>query len=163
MMGSRGVEGIGMMEPLRYVDILNGNNAWWHEEENPNMKTINSHDYDDVQELFLSQRLDHFSQLHQDHPVLMQRYFYSDRYVDPSRTRQYALLCVGGEGPMMTKAVLVDSVHCSGDMLELASRLYTKEGASVFLFGLEHRYYGQSYPGRIRRGARLCIGTFSSL
>ena len=147
-----------MAEPLRFVDILNSNSAWWQEEENhippddflaeeeQKHKSKNLDDNDDVQELLLSQRLDHFAP--SKGRVLSQRYFFSDRFVDPSRELQYALLCVGGEGPTMTKAVLVDSVHCSGDMLELASLLYSEKGASVYLFGLEHRYYGQSYPGR---------------
>lgn len=149
-----GVEGIGMVEPLRYVDILNNdNNVWWNEKEDSKIESVKDDDSDDVQELFLTQRLDHFSQ--SKNHSFPQRYFYSDRFVELSRKQQYALLCVGGEGPMMTKAVLVDSVHCSGDMLELASRLYTEQGASVFLFGLEHRYYGKSYPGKYRHDTRL--------
>lgn len=162
VLASRGVEGIGIAEPLRFVGLLNSNNTWWQEEESHNRpddslaegekkiaSKITDDDNDDVQELFISQRLDHFAP--SNGRVFNQRYFFSDRFVDPSRELQYALLCVGGEGPMMTKAVLVDSVHCSGDMLELASLLYSEKGASVSLFGLEHRYYGQSYPGRFIR------------
>ena len=183
-MADRGVEGVGMAEPLRFVDILNKNNPWldsttaddimgsWtsfsESGESPrsfrqrsdaneivategydNQSHVNNEDNegyeknDNVKELFLVQRLDHFAPS-QEH-VLMQRYFYSDRLVDPSKELQYAFLCVGGEGPAMDKSVLVDSVHCSGDMLELAV-LLKEQGASVYLFGLEHRYYGRSYP-----------------
>jgi len=53
---------------------------------------------------------------------------------------------MGGEGPSLTRHVLVDSVHCSGDMLELASLLHIQYGLDVHLYALEHRYYGQSYP-----------------
>jgi serine protease 16 len=58
----------------------------------------------------------------------------------------FVFLCVGGEGPSLTKKVLIDSVHCTGDMLELASKMKNEYQASVHLFALEHRYYGQSYP-----------------
>lgn len=57
-----------------------------------------------------------------------------------------AFLCVGGEGPALDKSVLVDSVHCSGDMLELAQYIHKEYNISVYLFALEHRYYGKSYP-----------------
>mmetsp|Transcript_2166 Transcript_2166/g.4975 ORF Transcript_2166/g.4975 Transcript_2166/m.4975 type:complete len:589 (-) Transcript_2166:29-1795(-) len=105
-----------------------------------------------------------------------QRYFYTSRYVHsssssvasaasaaadtstPSLRRPavaasstrpvYAFLCMGGEGPCLTKDVLVSSVHCTGDMIELARRLYdsTAHNADVHLYVLEHRYYGDSYP-----------------
>ena len=104
----------------------------------------------DVRELFVEQRLDHFAQ--SGSAVLptrtfRQRYFYSDRYVSNEKSRpSYAFLCMGGEGPSLTRHVLVDSVHCSGDMLELASLLHNQYGLDVHLYALEHRYYGQSYP-----------------
>jgi len=111
----------------------------------------------DVQELYLEQRLDHFA--HSESAVLplgtfRQRYFYSDRYVDSTNRNErqndeppsYAFLCMGGEGPSLTEHVLVDSVHCSGDMLQLASILHDQHGLDVHLYALEHRYYGQSYP-----------------
>ena len=110
----------------------------------------------DVQELFLEQRLDHFAQSDSTElpvPTFRQRYFYSDRYVrgdqqsgSPSPSSSYAFLCMGREGPSLTKHVLVDSVHCSGDMLQLASILHDTYGLNVHLYALEHRYYGQSYP-----------------
>ena len=41
----------------------------------------------------------------------------------------------------------MDSVHCSGDMIESARQLHDDgNGFSIHLFALEHRYYGQSYP-----------------
>ena len=84
---------------------------------------------------------------------LQQRYFYSERYISPTirepasgkdspnvrgsadsdrierrkkekSSTTFAFLCVGGEGPSLTKHVLLDSVHCTGDMLELAEQLY---------------------------------------
>ena len=119
-----------------------------------------------------------------------------DRILMDSTTPTYAFLCVGGEGPSLDESVLIDSVHCSGDMLELARilhevsngairhtricmyvyvcvcvalclfplssvmfrytnplycyfRLYNtvqRDGTNVYLFALEHRYYGVSYP-----------------
>ena len=105
----------------------------------------------DVQVHFLEQLLDHFDTAPLPpniSAVLFQRYFYSTRFVSlqPTMSNQYAFLCVGGEGPALDQSVLVDSVHCTGDMLELAQRLHEEHGASVHLFALEHRYYGQSYP-----------------
>jgi hypothetical protein len=108
----------------------------------------------DVQEMYIPQRLDHFLPSHGHN--FLQRYFYSDRFVvkngassspqQKQTTKEYAFLCVGGEGPALDKSVLVDSAHCSGDMLELASILHLQHGASVHIFALEHRYYGNSYP-----------------
>jgi hypothetical protein len=103
-----------------------------------------------VQELWFQQRLDHFRS---DSRTFSQRYFYSDQYVysnsnntDRTGAKTYAFLCCGGEGPDLDESVLVDSVHCSGDMLELAAILFQHHNASVHLYALEHRYYGQSYP-----------------
>jgi hypothetical protein len=101
----------------------------------------------DVQELFFPQRLDHFRT--SDPRTFLQRYFYSSRHVHAgaeSNTSKptLALLCVGGEGPAMGRSVLINSRHCSGDMLEFA-KLHDKE-YSIHLFALEHRYYGKSYP-----------------
>lgn len=71
------------------------------------------------------------------------------------KTKQtFVFLCVGGEGPSLTNHVLIDSVHCSGDMLELASKIKTESflpkeeetDIEIHLFALEHRYYGESYP-----------------
>ena len=133
----------------RFVDYLN-----------PHLLDGNKNSDDappDVQELFLEQRLDHFAQSDSTElpiPTFRQRYFYSDRYVRASSDDRggspspssYAFLCMGGEGPALTKHVLVDSVHCSGDMLEMASILHNEHGFDVHLYALEHRYYGQSYP-----------------
>lgn len=91
---------------------------------------IQSHNDDDIQELFLEQPLDHFSTDYMNkfpNASLHQRYFYSSRYVsqkNESYVPTYAFLCVGGEGPYLDKSVLIDSVHCTGDMLELAKILY---------------------------------------
>jgi pimeloyl-ACP methyl ester carboxylesterase len=106
----------------------------------------------DVQELYLTQSLDHFRL--EDARTYPQRYFYTNRYVrtnneyvNATSRREYAFLCVGGEGPALTKAVLVNAVHCTGDMLETARRLYEGNDAiSIHLYALEHRYYGKSFP-----------------
>ena len=118
-----------------------------------------------VQTLYFPQRLDHFRL--SDGRTFDQRYFYSNRFVHPTANhnhpnngtvRNYAFLCVGGEGPPLDPSVLVDSVHCTGDMIELAQTLFQEQpqpqhGAgstvvttNIHLFALEHRYYGDSYP-----------------
>lgn len=90
------------------------------------------------------QQFDHFSPT--DTRTYQQRYFYSDALnLEKNSTKpSLALLCVGGEGPALDKSVLIDSVHCSGDMLEFGKTLH--EEYSVHLFALEHRYYGVSFP-----------------
>lgn len=113
-----------------------------------------------VEESYIEQKLDHFA----SHPrntskipyTFFQRYFYSSKFISKgkrdndylrkSHQPAYVFLCVGGEGPSLDKSVLVDSVHCSGDMLALASILHTDQNADVHVFALEHRYYGESYP-----------------
>lgn len=140
------VQAVGMSEPRRFVDLLNLQDSVTDEHlQQDATSTSNARDDCDVQELFLKQRLDHFAASPE---YFQQRYFYSDRFVDKSSSqdKQYAFLCVGGEGPSLTKAVLVDSVHCSGDALALAEQLHLQRGLSVHLFALEHRYYGRSYP-----------------
>ena len=143
---------------LRSVDLLNQSKNWNEssalmtgKQTKMSKMSMSMSMIADVQVHFIEQLLDHFdttplpSNLS---AVLFQRYFYSPRFVSlqsPS-SPQYAFLCVGGEGPALDKSVLVDSVHCTGDMLELARRLYEDQGASVHLFALEHRYYGHSYP-----------------
>ena len=112
--------------------------------------TIGDND-DHVQELYMTQRLDHFDS--SNVATYSQRYFYSSRYAagesDATSGPKGAisLLCVGGEGPSLDKSVLVDSVHCSGDMLQLAKTLSSDPyGWNVHVYALEHRYYGLSYP-----------------
>jgi hypothetical protein len=134
---------LGMGKHRRFVDIRNIHN---HSSTGFG-KGHAEHDNGDVQEAFLTQRLNHFapSQRH----TYEQRYYYSDRHVDHNQThQQYAFLCVGGESDL-TYSALVDSLHCSGDMLELASLLHVQHGISVHLFALEHRYYGSSYPSKL--------------
>ena len=107
---------------------------------------------DDVKELYITQRLDHFDRANGD--TYHQRYFVSYRHQHISGAAAAAarslpiisLLCVGGEGPGFDKSVLTDSVHCSGDMLELAKRIAAQNTHTVHLYALEHRYYGKSYP-----------------
>lgn len=95
----------------------------------------------DVEELYFTQRLDHFRN---DRRTFQQRYFYSSRHVRANANQTLALLCVGGEGPVYDKTVLVDSIHCTGDMLEFAKE--SAQEYSIHLYALEHRYYGESYP-----------------
>jgi hypothetical protein len=102
-----------------------------------------------------------------------QRYFYTNRYVhehdrvwdhheipvitmiQPRQSSSSFLkrskiplvfVCMGGEGPALTKHVLLDSVHCTGDMIHTTQKIYRQHNRSVHLYALEHRYYGQLYP-----------------
>uniref|UniRef100_A0A7S4EPT6 Thymus-specific serine protease n=1 Tax=Pseudo-nitzschia australis TaxID=44445 RepID=A0A7S4EPT6_9STRA len=126
----------------------------------------NEDDNEDVKELYITQELDHFDGTNDS--TFQQRYFVSYRHglgdattgttadsnsnvTSNSDTVQeqlpiVSLLCVGGEGPGFEKSVLIDSVHCSGDMLELAKRIAQMNTHQVRLYALEHRYYGKSYP-----------------
>ena len=120
---------------------------------------VGTDDGDDVQELYLTQRLDHFDP--SNTATYKQRYFYTSRYTNhlnpqdnitasSSSSNDEAntifLLCVGGEGPSLDKSVLIDSPHCSGDMLVLADTLSSAYGWNIHVYALEHRYYGRSYP-----------------
>ena len=83
-------------------------------------------DDSDVQTLSFEQTLDHTTN---DSKTFRQRYFYTDRYVHEESSsstprKSAAFLCVGGEGPSLDTSVLVDSVHCTGDMIGLATELY---------------------------------------
>lgn len=136
-------------EPVRYIDLLNGRTKKVVNEGNSVVRQgsrLYRDNYDDIQELYLTQRLDHFDPLNDQ--TLEQRYFVTDRYSrnveDPLSS--VVFLCVGGEGPGFDESVLVDSVHCSGDMLELAHTLSTSHQIRVYVYALEHRYYGSSYP-----------------
>mmetsp|Transcript_28176 Transcript_28176/g.68587 ORF Transcript_28176/g.68587 Transcript_28176/m.68587 type:complete len:291 (-) Transcript_28176:2615-3487(-) len=104
------------------------------------------HDNNDmhVEEAYVDQRLDHYD--HTNRATFKQRYFSTKRYVLENPSKIVNFLCVGGEGPGFDKSVLIDSVHCTGDMLELAQILSKKHGVSVQVYALEHRYYGKSYP-----------------
>jgi hypothetical protein len=125
---------VSALRPYRYLDIFN-----------KKRETIQTSDYEDVQELHFTQRLDHFDPLNLG--TYQQRYFYSDRYVDSTiGSTAVTFLCVGGEGPGFDKSVLVDSVHCTGDMIALAQKLFHNYQISVHMYALEHRYYGESYP-----------------
>jgi serine protease 16 len=139
---------VSSLERIRYRDVLLKNNK---KKEKDAALLIEDPDHPDVQELYVTQRLDHFDATNL--ATYQQRYFYSDRYLveggDASRQQQQlqvTFLCVGGEGPGFDTSVLVDSVHCTGDMLELAERLSHNYQISVHVYALEHRYYGKSYP-----------------
>ena len=130
------------MPSMRYRDILNSHSqqtepiTLFHDEPDS---------WKDVEELYITQKLDHFDPSNK--ATFQQRYFTTSRYQIDQRdaTRRIHFLCVGGEGPALDKSVLVDSVHCSGDMLELA-KILSMRNISVSVYALEHRYYGKSYP-----------------
>ena len=93
------------------------------------------------------QRLDHSSKDEkseegQGETTFKQRYFYTDRYVrdDNGGKGIVAFLCVGGEGPPLDASVLVNSVHCTGDMIGLAEKLFREHGYDVHLFALGKVY-----------------------
>ncbi|EJK51289.1 hypothetical protein THAOC_29548 [Thalassiosira oceanica] len=113
--------------------------GWWGNEDR-------SPELDDVTSSTFEQVLDHFSK--EDGVTFGQRYFTSDRYVSEGGTGEDAVnfLCVGGEGPSLDASVLVNSVHCTGDMVELAKLLHEEHGWDVRMYALEHRYYGESIP-----------------
>jgi hypothetical protein len=140
---------IDAIRAFRTKDVLN--NERDSDDSHHGFESSSLYEYENVSEVYLEQQLDHFhkSTDKKANETFQQRYFYSDRYagnISRANAPVYAFLCVGGEGPSLDKSVLVDSVHCSGDMLELAKRLYEGEQARVHLFALEHRYYGESYP-----------------
>lgn len=161
------VEAIEIFSVSRILQLQNSNdNDLLFGLLNEKLTSDTSH----VQELYMDQRLDHFASystkdIHE--LTFSQRYFYSaanlqqqhdtenlhHRYIrGDTKNNQgnngnvFAFLCCGGEGPSLNKNVLVDSVHCTGDMIELASIMKNTFDASVHLFALEHRYYGKSYP-----------------
>lgn len=99
----------------------------------------------DVEELQFQQKLDHFSA--KDNRSFDQRFFSSHRFWRENAAVGIMFVCVGGEGPPLDKTVLVDSVHCTGDMLATARALYDEdENCGILLFALEHRFYGKSFP-----------------
>ena len=133
------------------------------EEPQPQLQLEEEFSKSDVQTLTFDQRLDHFSSqidCHQEDndecETFKQRYFYTSRYVHKEEEKKgvgintdrntVSFLCVGGEGPSLDPSVLVDSVHCTGDMIELAHKLHHEQNWNVHMFSLEHRYYGESFP-----------------
>ena len=135
----------------RLVDILNDPKERFDGSSSRHSQSLQTRNKEsDVQELYMTQKLDHFDP--SSTATYQQRYFYTDRYVhtddDDTVQKTFLFLCVGGEGPGFDQSVLVYSVHCSGDMIALADRLYHSYHVpiSIHLFALEHRYYGKSYP-----------------
>ena len=103
----------------------------------------------DVLTLTYEQTLDHFPASTNSTTVttFKQRYFYTSRYVHPKpptsiitdTTNTVAFLCVGGEGPSIDESVLINSVHCTGDMVALAEKLFKEKGYDIHMFAIEHR------------------------
>jgi len=125
----------------------------------------------DIETLYFDQRLDHFSDEEENSDTFQQRYFYTSRYVhdndgngnnnnnadatdDATTPTTLAFICLGGEGPSLTTSVLLDSPHCTGDMIALAERLFHR-GVNVHLFAIEHRFYGESFPQNNNNGYHL--------
>jgi len=99
----------------------------------------------DVQEFTIATSLDHFDGSNID--TLTQRYFMRTDFRNSTSRNNYGFICCGGEGPELDSTVLTTSAHCTGDMIELASRL--PEDSSITMFALEHRYYGKSFPSDV--------------
>jgi hypothetical protein len=108
---------------------------------------LRRHSIQNIEELTFTQALDHYNS--SDSRSFQQRYFYSGRHLFGLNLRAHhrpnvAFLCIGGEGNGLDKSVLLNSKHCSGDMLEIAKAI--EDQYDVHLFALEHRYYGRSFP-----------------
>jgi hypothetical protein len=136
------VHGLG---DVRLRDVLNARRANAKVTDESSLGADVPEFVGDVQTRYVNQQLNHYDA--SDTRSFAQRFFYSDRYARAREENRntYAFLCVGGEGPALDESVLVDSVHCTGDMLELAHILF-EDGHKVHLYALEHRYYGESYP-----------------
>ena len=135
----------GLLELTSTTQQEDGASKKSKDDNNPN---------DNVATLYFDQRLNHFPDTNDtsgNNPTktttFKQRYFYSSRYVNSSskddtnknntkKKSAVAFLCVGGEGPSMDTSVLINSVHCTGDMIGLAEQLYTEENYDVHLFAL---------------------------
>jgi hypothetical protein len=133
---------------IRYIDILKEHQEAESSSPLPqhvvNDSDMTETEANDVQELYFTQRLDHYDPSNPN--TYRQRYYYTSRYTMPNAENTVTLLCVGGEGPGFDTSVLVDSAHCSGDMLQVASMLFEVYHWNVHVYALEHRYYGKSYP-----------------
>ena len=148
--------------PPRIPDILDRINLQQNGEydvlvSKKDVKKVDTKNENDVLTLTYEQTLDHFpaSSTNTNSSTAVttfkQRYFYTSRYVHPrppasiitdtttDTTNTVAFLCVGGEGPSLDESVLIDSVHCTGDMVALAEKLFKEKGYDVHLFALEHR------------------------
>eukprot|EP00467_Chlorarachnion_reptans_P004881 CAMPEP_0114523406 /NCGR_PEP_ID=MMETSP0109-20121206/21271_1 /TAXON_ID=29199 /ORGANISM="Chlorarachnion reptans, Strain CCCM449" /LENGTH=493 /DNA_ID=CAMNT_0001704713 /DNA_START=32 /DNA_END=1513 /DNA_ORIENTATION=+ len=82
---------------------------------------------------FFTQRQDHFDGANPN--TWQQAYYVNDSFWKGPDSGAPIFLCVGGEGPPLTPAVVSDSVHCSN-----AASWLPETGA--LMFAVEHRYYG---------------------
>jgi len=135
------------IEPLTARSILKSQSKNENLNINIDSQSENESEWTEIQELYIEQPLDHFefttsSSSNHHISTLQQRYFYSSRYSSPVSTKSdttlFSFLCVGGEGPSLTKHVLSDSVHCSGDMLELAKQIYEVCECTRFIIFRRH-------------------------
>ena len=115
-------------------------------------KVNTQNENNDILTLIYEQTLDHFPASTNSTAVtnFKQRYFYTSRYVHPkpptsiitdttTDTTNTVAFLVGGEGPSIDESVLINSVHCTGDMVALAEKLFKEKGYDVHLFAIEHR------------------------
>ncbi len=124
----------------RYVHDKDDDDDDVHDKEESNTAILSTLDHDDANPI-LPKTTERRMLLRKGY-----KQYYKSQHSQSKNKDTFAFLCVGGEGPSLTKHVLVDSVHCTGDMIELASKLFKEKHANVHLFALEHRYYGNSYP-----------------
>jgi len=82
---------------------------------------------------YFTQQQDHFDD--QNVNTWQQAYYINDTFWKGASSNAPVFLCVGGEGPALTPAVTVNSVHCSNAVEWLP------ETGGLF-FAVEHRYYG---------------------
>lgn len=82
---------------------------------------------------FFTQRQDHFDGSNAN--TWQQAYYVNDTFWKGPESKAPVFLCVGGEGPPLTPAVVDNSVHCSN-----AAEWLEEMGA--LMFAVEHRYYG---------------------
>ena len=87
---------------------------------------------------YFEQALDHFDP--QNERTWKQRWFVNDAYFSNDKRFAPVFLCVGGEGPALSAAVVTEhNIHCS-NMVSLAEQHHG------LIVAVEHRFYGQSMP-----------------
>ena len=106
-----------------------------HHDYNYDKQPLDNTNYPQVTESLIEQKVDHFDRS-AFNTSFNQRYFVNEEFFDGTGP---VFFCVGGEGPPLTKSVLVASDHCN-DAVELAPSV------GALLVSLEHRYYGPSVP-----------------
>ena len=109
---------------------------------------------------YFDQRLDHFDP--RNHGLWKQRWFVNDAFFLHRKSADTdtapVFLCVGGEGPALTAAVVTQhNVHCS-NMVSLA------EKHEALVVAVEHRFYGESMPlNNLSNGALAYLSSLQAL